>query len=85
MKRKERRVLGGIEEGALYVFKHSDIPGVTIEGICCWLNKFWEATGFWNVDRIKRICKKDTEWIAEQIQNRVNPRKAATEYKKTHM
>lgn len=85
MKRKERNMLSGIKKGALYVYRHSSITDVSLDDIDNWLGEFYLASDFFNTDRVRRICQKDTEWIAEQIQNRVNPRKAATEYKKTHM
>lgn len=85
MKRKERKILSGIEKGAFYLYRHGNIPDMSVDAIDHWLEGFWEATGYWNFNRIARICRKDTAWISDQIKNRVNPMTAAIEYKKTHI
>lgn len=85
MKRKERSMLSGIEKGALYVYRHGNVINVSLDDIDDWLCEFYLASDFFNMDRVRRICQKDTEWIIEQIGNRINPREAAVEYKKTHM
>lgn len=85
MKRKERRMLSGIKKGALYMYRHSSITNVSLEDIYNWLCEFYLASDFFNMDRVRRICQKDTEWIIEQIGNRISPREAAVEYKKTHI
>lgn len=85
MKRKERRMLNGVKKGALYVYRHSSIIDVSLDDINDWLSEFYLASDFFNMDRVRRICQKDTEWIIEQIRNRINPREAAVEYKKTHI
>lgn len=85
MKRKERRMLSGIKKGALYLYRHSSIINISLDDIDDWLCEFYLASDFFNTDRVRRICQKDTEWIIEQIGNRINPREAAVEYKKTHM
>lgn len=85
MKRKERNMLSGIKKGALYMYRHSSITNVSLEDIHNWLVEFYLASDFFNTDRVRRICQKDTEWIVEQIRGRINPREAAAEYKKTHM
>lgn len=85
MKRKERRMLDGVKKGALYVYRHSSIIDVSLDDINDWLSEFYLVSDFFNTDRVRRICQKDAEWIIEQIRNRINPREAAVEYKKTHM
>lgn len=85
MKRKERNMLSGIKKGALYVYRHSSITNVSLEDIYNWLSEFYLASDFFNTDRVRRICQKDTTWITEQIEKQINPREAAVEYKKTHI